>query len=57
MSKTHRYSWMEGVIGKPLPPVEDLDKELRNGIDLAYLAKEFKPDAVGKLFEVSFHKN
>ncbi len=39
------------MIKKPLPEIENLEEELRNGIFLAYLAKSFQPQVVGKIFE------
>jgi Ras GTPase-activating-like protein IQGAP2/3 len=44
------------MIDQKLPPIEELEEELRNGIYLAYLAKAFQPQVVKKIFEVSIHK-
>lgn len=44
--------WIEVVIRQQLPPIEELENELRNGIFIAYLAKAFQPAAVKKIFDV-----
>jgi hypothetical protein len=43
---------MEACLQSTLPPTEELDESLRNGIALAFLAKHFQPSAVKKIYEV-----
>lgn len=40
--------WIEACIKTEIPPIDKLEEELRNGIDLAYLAKFFSPESVVK---------
>ena len=42
--------WIEACSDQELPPVVELDDNLRNGVVLAKLAKKFKPDVVKKIF-------
>ena len=44
-------SWIEVMIKQRLPEIEKLEENFRNGIYLAYLAKSFHPQSVGKIFE------
>ncbi|KAJ3254483.1 hypothetical protein HK103_007119 [Boothiomyces macroporosus] len=43
---------MNACIHTEIAPIDQLEEELRNGIDLAHLAKFFQPGAVKKVFEV-----
>ncbi|KAJ3092687.1 hypothetical protein HK102_004149 [Quaeritorhiza haematococci] len=43
--------WIEACIKESIAPIERLEEELRNGIELARLAKTFQPEVVKKIFE------
>ncbi|KAJ3272520.1 hypothetical protein HDV01_005471 [Terramyces sp. JEL0728] len=43
--------WIEACIQTVIAPIDQLEEELRNGIDLAHLAKFFQAGAVKKIFE------
>ncbi|KAJ3292002.1 hypothetical protein HK104_005630 [Borealophlyctis nickersoniae] len=43
--------WIEAVIKEQIAPIEELDEELRNGIELAKVAKSFSPGSVKRIFE------
>ncbi|KAI8585597.1 hypothetical protein BDZ88DRAFT_502223 [Geranomyces variabilis] len=43
--------WIEACIKDHIAPIESLEEELRNGIDLARLARSFKPECVKKIYE------
>ncbi|KAJ3333331.1 hypothetical protein HDU76_009303 [Blyttiomyces sp. JEL0837] len=43
--------WIEACIKEQIGAVTDLDEELRNGINLAKLARKFSPNSVKKIFE------
>ncbi|PVZ98470.1 hypothetical protein BB558_005524 [Smittium angustum] len=42
--------WMESCLGYELRPIEELEESLRDGVDLANLAKTFCPEAVGRIY-------
>ncbi|ORY80533.1 hypothetical protein BCR37DRAFT_399578 [Protomyces lactucae-debilis] len=43
--------WLEGCIGHSLAAVVDLEERLRDGVALAQLAANFKPELVPRIFE------
>eukprot|EP00842_Homolaphlyctis_polyrhiza_P003308 jgi/Hompol1/3979/HPOL_003428-RA len=43
--------WIENCTGEQIPPIDQLEEHLRNGIVLARLAKSFQPDVVKRIFE------
>ncbi|EGF77572.1 hypothetical protein BATDEDRAFT_91373 [Batrachochytrium dendrobatidis JAM81] len=43
--------WIEACIGQIIPPIDQLEEYLRNGVVLAHLAKAFEPNAVKRIFE------
>lgn len=43
--------WMESCLGEEIPPIVQLEDQLRNGVILARLAKVFAPDLVPRIFE------
>ncbi|KAL2916115.1 iqgap-related protein [Polyrhizophydium stewartii] len=43
--------WIEACTGEQIPPIDQLEEHLRNGIVLARLAKAFQPEVVKRIFE------
>ncbi|KAH6591602.1 hypothetical protein BASA50_008576 [Batrachochytrium salamandrivorans] len=43
--------WIEACTGETIPPIDELEEHLRNGIVLAHLAKSFEPNAVKRIYE------
>ena len=43
--------WMESCLGEEVPPIVELEEQLRNGVILARLARVFAPDLVPRIFE------
>ncbi|KAI8924263.1 hypothetical protein BC831DRAFT_501250 [Entophlyctis helioformis] len=43
--------WIEACIEDELPPIDQLEEQMRNGIVLARLAKFFAPEVVKRIFE------
>lgn len=43
--------WMESCLGEEIPPIVQLEDQLRNGVILARLARVFAPDLVPRIFE------
>jgi hypothetical protein len=42
---------MESCLGEEVPPIVELEEQLRNGVILARLARVFAPDLVPRIFE------
>jgi hypothetical protein len=45
------YSWIEAILRAEIAPIDKLEEELRNGISLAQLAKEFQPKLVRRIYQ------
>lgn len=50
----YKYRWMEACLGESLPPIKDLEENLRNGVYLAKLGHYIAPEilSLDKIYDV-----